>query len=78
MSAAAALNLRSDWHRLGAGLRVQFSMCNGRFECEWQPRRPTKREWQRLDGPYRAARDIFLRELAQRIGGQVVCVEVGE
>ena len=66
----------SDWHRLGAGLSVRFSIDGERFDAEWQPRVPTKREMRRVVARYRAARELFLAAVAQRSGGTVLCVEL--
>lgn len=68
--------MRSDLHRVGAGLSVRFNFDPGRLDAEWQPRPPTKREWLRVIDAYRTARHLFLAELGRRMGGAVLCVEV--
>jgi hypothetical protein len=68
--------MRSDSHRVGAGLSVRFSFDADRLNAEWTPRPPTKREWKRVIDAYRAARHLFLAELGRRMGGAVLCVEV--
>jgi hypothetical protein len=68
--------LQSDWHRLGAGLSVRFHLDPGRLDAEWRPRPPTRRELHRVLDRYREARGKFLAEISQRIGGEVLCVEV--
>ena len=69
--------LISDWHRLGAGLSVQFSLGDKQIQCEWNPRQPTKREFKRLLPAYREARNSFLAAYANHLGGNVLLVEVG-
>jgi hypothetical protein len=69
--------LRSDLHRVGAGLSVRFTFSVGRLEAEWQPRPPTKREWDRVIDKYRDARNVFMVEVGRQLGGTVLCVEVG-
>ena len=73
---AAPVKLAGDWHRLGAGLAVRFTYGAGRFDAEWKPRPPTKREWKRVIDAHRVARHGFLAELGRRRGGTVLCVEV--
>jgi hypothetical protein len=73
---SAADNLRIDLHRLGAGLSVRFHLDPGRLDVEWRPRPPTRREVPRLLDRYRRARGVFLVEISQRIGDDVVCLEV--
>lgn len=68
-------NVRSDWHRVGAGLSVRFSLATDRLDAEWLPRAPTKRELKRVIGRYRIARHAFLTTVAGEIGGTVVCIE---
>lgn len=69
--------IRSDWHRLGAGLSVRFELVSGQMRGEWAPRAPTKREWPRVLDRYRKARSAFLADVARRISRDVVVVEVG-
>jgi len=75
-SATAARDAVSDWHRVGAGLSVQFTLRSGAIHCEWQPRMPTRREMKRVIDRYRVARHVFLTEMAARCGGAVVCLEL--
>jgi hypothetical protein len=67
--------MTSDLHRVGAGLSVRFTFAAERFDAEWQPRCPTKREWKRVIDACRAARHLFLAELARRMGRPVLVVE---
>lgn len=69
-------HLASDWHRLGAGLSVRFTLRGERIEAEWRPRLPTKREQRRILDRYRAARDAFLAAYGREIGGRVAVLEV--
>jgi len=66
----------SDWHRVGAGLSVRFTMTAKRLDAEWGPRLPTKREMKRVIERYRAARNQFLAAVGARMGGPVICLEV--
>ena len=69
-----AAHVASDWHRVGAGLAVRFSMRGNRFEAEWLTRPPTKREWKRVNERYRRARQAFLEPLVAERGGRAVLV----
>jgi hypothetical protein len=69
--------VRSDWHRLGAGLSVRFECADERMSVEWAPRTPTKREWRRIEDRYRQVRDAFLIDWGRRLGRPVLCLEVG-
>lgn len=69
--------IRSDWHRLGAGLSVRFELARGQMSGEWAPRTPTRREWSRIEDRYRRARDAFLADVGRRLGQSVLCLEVG-
>lgn len=40
--------LRSDWHRVGAGFSVRFAFSGERFDAQWRPRLPTRREFERV------------------------------
>lgn len=74
---AAAIKLGSDWHRVGAGLSVRFSLTgDGGMDAEWVPRLPTRREFRRIERAYRTARDKFLQELAERRGATILCLEL--
>ena len=77
MAATRAPELFGDWHRLGAGLSVRFLRRGEKFDAEWKPRAPTRREWKRLLERYRAARHQFLDKMSERAGGVVLCLEVG-
>ncbi|HMM83913.1 hypothetical protein [Azohydromonas sp.] len=77
MTAATIPPLRSDWHRMGAGLSVRFELVNGTFSAEWSPRMPTKREFKRMVDRYRQARNLFIAQIAAR-GTSVAVVELPE
>ena len=68
--------MSGDWHRVGAGLSVRFTLRASHFEAEWRPRKPTKREFKRILNSYRRARYLFLDELARRNGRNVLCLEL--
>lgn len=70
------VTLQSDWHRLGAGLSVRFSLDPGRLDAEWRPRPPTRRELHRVLDRYREARGVFMAEIAAQIGAEVLLVEM--
>jgi hypothetical protein len=58
-------------------LSVTMTAGPGGFTCEWAPAPPAfkqlnQREWER----YRAGRDALLAELAERIGGNVLVLEI--
>lgn len=73
---ALTIKLRSDWHRVGAGLSVRFDLSGGCFDAEWRPRLPTKREWRRILDRYRLARHKFLVPMAADRSGSIVVVEL--
>lgn len=76
MTKIQQINIASDWHRVTAVFSVRFALQSGQINCEWAPRLPTKREQKLLLSKYRKARDQFLAAYAQRIGGNVACVEL--
>jgi len=78
MSAPPELpSLRSDAHRLGAGLSVWFEVHGGRnLDVEWHPRMPTAREFRRIAARYRTARNSFVSEVASRTGMSTAIVEI--
>ena len=67
--------ISSDWHRVGAGLSVRFSLRAEQLDAEWRTRPPTKREWKRVLERYRAARDAFAAYMAARRGVRIVVLE---
>lgn len=84
MTATRLPSATSDWHRVGAGFSVRFATgpsagveaCVTRLDVEWSPRLPTRRELRRVADRYRGARSHFIADLAARLGGCIVCVEV--
>lgn len=67
--------LRSDWHRVGAGFSVRFAFSGERFDAQWRPRLPTRREFERVADRYRDARQEFVAEIARHAGGIVMVLE---
>jgi hypothetical protein len=63
--------------QINSKLSVTMTAGPGGFTCEWAPAPPAfkqlnQREWER----YRAGRDALLAELAERIGGNVLVLEI--
>lgn len=71
-----ATQMQTDWHRVGAGLAVRFTMAGERFDAEWKPRPPTRREMRRVIDRYRGARDLFLAHVGQQRGAPVLVLEM--
>lgn len=66
----------SDWHRLPLkrSVRFTFDHATSGLSCEWEPHPPAnRREFNRLQGEYRKARDAFLASLVP--GGSVLVIE---
>jgi hypothetical protein len=64
---------RSDQHKLS----VTMTCGPGGFVCEWSPATPSFKQlkkWERKR--YRAGRNALLAEVAERIGGNVLVLEV--
>jgi hypothetical protein len=60
---------------INSKLSVTMTAGPGGFTCEWSPDRPTelkKKERNR----YRVGRNALLAEVAQRMGGNVLCIEI--
>lgn len=72
---SCSTNMQSDWHRVGAGFSVRFSLTAGRFDAEWRPHMPTRRTMKRVLDRYRSARDGFLAEAGRAGGGPVLVLE---
>ena len=75
MSTAAAEWAITRTIAINNKLTVTMTAGPGGFTCEWVPDRPhglRQREIRR----YRAGRDALLGEVAQRMGGNVLVVEV--
>lgn len=67
----------SDWHRVGAGLSVRFSLSPAGVDAEWTPRCPRdKTEFFSVRAAYRVARNAYLTEIAKRMGRPLICLEV--
>jgi hypothetical protein len=73
---------RAEWAiskvaRLSKRFTVDLTIGPGGFVCEWAPREPRRGE---LTGKeirrYRRARDACVTEVAERIGGNVLLVEL--
>jgi hypothetical protein len=71
-------NMASDLHRMGDGYSCAFRFKDGAIQCTWHPAMPTARKLRRIveSGKYYAARHVFLAEIASRIGGAVVCLDL--
>lgn len=68
--------LVSDWHRVGAGLSVRFSLRGEMLQAEWRTRPPTKREWRRVMVRYRQARGSFVAAVEKSTGRTATVLEV--
>ena len=68
--------LASGWHRVSAGLSIQFPADQGGIFLDWQPRPPSRREWKHCIGAYRAARSLFLKDLLEIRGGPLLWSDV--
>ncbi len=67
----------SDWHRVGAGLSVRFTLRNEhQIDAEWLTRPPTRREKKRVFERYRQARDAYATEIHRRTGLRVMVLEL--
>lgn len=71
------VTLASDWHRVGAGLSVRFTLRNEhQLDAEWLTRPPTRREKKRVFERYRQARDAYAAEIHRRTGLRVMVLEL--
>ncbi len=70
--------MASDWHRMGNGYSVAFSIKGGELQSTWNPSIPPARKLRRIveSGKYFVARHAFMLEVSARIGGAVVCVDL--
>lgn len=70
--------MASDWHRMGSGYSVAFSIKAGQLQSTWSPGIPPARKLRRIveSGKYSVARHAFMLEVSARIGGTVVCVDL--
>ena len=70
--------MASDWHRMGSGYSVAFSIKAGQLQSTWNPSIPLARKLRRIveSGKYFVARHAFMLAVSARIGGAVVCVDL--
>jgi hypothetical protein len=70
--------MASDWHRMGSGYSVAFSIKDGSLQSTWNPGVPSARKLRRIwdSGRYHHARHAFMLEVSARIGGDVICVDL--
>jgi hypothetical protein len=70
--------MASDLHRMDNKYSCGFAIKEGEIWCTWHPKLPSKERLRRIveTGKYHAARDVFMAEMASRIGGTVVCLEL--
>lgn len=62
---------------INATLSVTMTCGPGGFVCEWAPAPPAFKQLnQRERERYRAGRDALLAELAERVGGNVLVLEI--
>jgi hypothetical protein len=71
--------MASDWHRMDDGYSVAFSIKAGQVQSTWNPGIPPARKLRRIveSGKYFVARHAFMLEVSARIGGTVLCVDLG-
>ena len=70
------INVASDLYRLSAGFSVRIEFRDQRLDAVWHPRQPSRSEIEHLVPDYRRARQAFMEEVAKRLGGIVIVVEV--
>jgi hypothetical protein len=72
----AVADFHGDWVRLNDKRSCRFSWVNSQVRCVWNtPRPPSANQVSKVLAAYRAARQDFARQLAARIGAQVVFVD---
>jgi hypothetical protein len=78
MSTKKPPEMASDLHRMDNKYSCRFAIKGEQFSCAWYPKMPSPERLRRIveTGKYHAARHIFLTEMAARIGGAVVCLEL--
>jgi hypothetical protein len=78
MSAKKPPKMTSDLHRMDSKYSCRFAIKEGQIWCKWHPKMPSPQRLRSIveTGKYHAARHIFLTEMAARIGGAVVCLEL--
>ncbi len=73
-----SMRIHSDWHRVGAGFSVSFSLANDHVKVAWIPESPAQEHFRMVQGGYQTARARFLQEVGRLMGCTVVCLEVRE
>lgn len=70
--------MASDLHRLDNKYSCRFAVKEGNLNVTWFPKMPSPLRLRRIvnSGKYFAARHIFLTEMASRLGGAVVCLDL--
>ena len=71
-----SVNVSSDLYRLDARFSVRFEFRDRQLDAVWHPRQPSRSEIDHLVTDYRKARQAFMDEVAKRLGGIVIVVEV--
>lgn len=71
--------LQGDWTRLDSAFSVRFEFSSGNLWARWSPQPPVSRaEFSAtVEQAYRQARSLFIAELAECLGVDVICVEIG-
>jgi hypothetical protein len=61
-----------------AFISCRFAIKEGQIWCNWHPRMPSPERLRRIveTGKYHAARQVFLNDMASRMGGAVVFLEM--
>lgn len=73
-----SMRIRSDWHRVGAGFSVSFSLADDHVKVAWIPESPAEDHFRMVQAGYQLARARFLQEVGRLMGCTVVCLEVRE
>jgi hypothetical protein len=78
MSTKKPPEMASDLNRMDNKYSCRFAIKGEQFSCAWYPKMPSPERLRRIveSGKYYAARHVFLAEIASRIGGAVVCLDL--
>ena len=68
----------SKKYKMGHGYEINFEIKDHTLNVTWFPDFPPKKrlEWILSSGQYFTARDSYLADLAEQLGGSVLCVDL--
>ena len=68
----------SQKYKLGYGYEITFEVKDRTLNVTWFPDFPSKKrlEWILSSGQYFAARNAYLADLAEQLGGSVLCIDL--